>query len=161
MSQAWMREQMSTLTVKPRSVERIVNDPLSVRRFSVAEYHKMYEIGVLGPNERVELLEGWIVKKMPQNPPHSSSLGRINRLLARVLPSGWSLRIQCPITLTDSEPEPDVSIARGPEGTYDDHHPTPSDIGMLMEVGDSSVLSDRRYKGILYAQAKISEFWLI
>lgn len=153
---------MTTLSniVRPLE-ERIVSDPFSVRRFSVSEYHKMYEIGVIGPNERVELLEGWIVKKMPQNPPHSGSLGRANRYLARILPTDWSLRIQCPITLSDSEPEPDITLARGPEGTYDNRHPQPADIGVLMEVGDSSVLSDRRYKGVLYAKAKIVEFWLI
>ena len=151
----------STLTNVAKPLERIVRDPFSVRRFSVAEYHKMLEIGVLTPDERVELLEGWIVKKMPQNPPHSGSLGRANRCLARILPTEWSLRIQCPITLDDSEPEPDITLARGPEGAYDSHHPTPADVGVLIEIADSTVLSDRRYKGVLYAQAKIAEFWLI
>jgi Uma2 family endonuclease len=109
----------------------------------------------------VELLEGWIVTKMPQNPPHSGSVGRINRYLARILPADWSLRVQFPITLSDSEPELDIVIARGKEGSYDKRHPRPADIGILMEVGDSSVLDDRRYKGILYAEAKIAQFWLI
>ena len=71
------------------------------------------------------------------------------------------MRIQAPITLAESEPEPDVTLARGEEHIYDARHPKPADIGVLMEVGDSTVLSDRRYKGALYAQAKIPEFWLI
>jgi len=85
----------------------------------------------------------------------------MNRAVAQILPSNWSLRIQCPITLSDSEPEPDITLARGAEGTYDRRHPTAAEIGVLMEVGDTSVISDRRYKGKLYAKAKIPEFWLI
>jgi hypothetical protein len=71
------------------------------------------------------------------------------------------MQVQSPITLSDSEPEPDIAIARGGEETYDARHPKPSDIGVLIEIGDSSVLLDRRYKGGLYAQARIAEFWLI
>jgi len=71
------------------------------------------------------------------------------------------MRVQGPITLSDSEPEPDVVLARGEIGQYDHRHPTPKDVGVLMEVGDSTVLDDRRYKGILYAREKVPEFWLI
>jgi hypothetical protein len=142
-------------------LERIANDPLWVRRWSVAEYHKMFEIGVLDPSEHVELLEGWIVNKMPQNPPHSSSVSRIVQVIGPLRPKVWTLRVQAPITLSDSEPEPDIVLARGEIEQYDHRHPTPKDIGVLMEVGDSTVLDDRRYKGILYAQEKVPEFWLI
>src|SRR6202035_4735006 len=96
-------DPMSTLTAAARPLERIMPDPFALRRFSVAEYHKMFQTGILKPNDRVELLRGWIVKKRPQNPPHSGSVGRVNRQLARILPADWSLRIQCPITLSDSE----------------------------------------------------------
>lgn len=142
-------------------LERIKNDPFALRQFSVAEYHKMINTGILTPTERVELLEGWIVKKMPQKPPLSASVSRVNRCLARVLPDNWSLRVQCPITLSDSEPEPDIVVARGKEGTYDKRHPKPADIGVLMEIADSSLLADRQYKCVLYAHAKIVQFWLI
>jgi hypothetical protein len=152
---------MSTLTTIARPLERILYDPLALRRFSVSEYHKMFKTGILKPHDRVELLRGWIIKKMPPNPPHSGSVGRVNRRLARILPDDWSLRVQCPITLSDSEPEPDSVLARGAEGTYDKRHPRAADIGVLMEVGDSTVLPDRRDKGAIYAQAKIAEFWLI
>ena len=151
---------MSTATFA-NPLERIANDPLWVRRWSVAEYHRMFEIGVLDPSERVELLEGWIVNKMPQNPPHSASVGRINQFLGPLRPKNWTIRVQSPITLSDSEPEPDIVFARGEIGIYDYRHPTPNDIGVLMEVGDSTVLDDRRYKGELYAKEKIPEFWLI
>src|SRR5690349_5855689 len=136
---------MSALTTVTMPFERIANDPLWLRRFSVEEYHRMIETGILTTNDRVELLEGWIVNKMPQNPPHRGSVSRLNRWLGRVLPDNWSLSCQGPITLSDSEPEPDITIARGEEGTYDARHPEPADIGILMEVGDSSILADRRY----------------
>jgi hypothetical protein len=151
---------MSTATFA-NPLERIANDPLWVRRWSVAEYHEMIEMGILTPDDRVELLEGWIVNKMSQNPPHASSVGRVRRRTDRVLPDNWTMRIQAPITLSDSEPEPDITLARGAEETYDDRHPVPADLGALIEVGDSSVLADRRYKGELYAKEKVPEFWLI
>jgi len=152
---------MSTLTTIPKPKERIANDPLLLRRWSVVEYHKMFELGVLNPNERVELLEGWIVNKMPQNPPHVSTVTRIVLIVGRFLPKNWTMRVQAPVTLNDSEPEPDILLARGEVETYDSRHPKPKDIGILIEVGDSTVLADRRYKGILYAQEKVPEFWLI
>ncbi len=145
----------------PGPIERIARDPYWLCQFTVEQYQQMVRAGVFSSKDRVELLEGWIVKKMSQNPPHISSVGRVNRWLGRVLPRTWSLRVQGPITLADSEPEPDITLARGEEGTYDNRHPVPTDIGVLMEVGDSTVISDRRYKGELYAKAKIPEFWLI
>lgn len=151
---------MSTATFA-NPLERIANDPFRVRRWSVEEYHRLFEIGVLDPSERVELLEGWIVNKMPQNPPHRGSVGRVVKRISRVLPDNWTMSVQGPITLSDSEPEPDISLARGEEEIYDDRHPEPSDLGVLIEVGDSTVLDDRRYKGELYAKEKVPEFWLI
>jgi Uma2 family endonuclease len=149
---------MSVTVAKP--LERIMIDPYWLRQFSVAEYHRMVETGILTPDHRVELLEGWIVNKMPQNPPHASSVGRVRRRIDRVLPENWTMRIQVPITLSDSEPEPDITLARGEEEIYDTRHPEPSDLGVLIEIGDSSVIDDRRYKGELYAKAKVPEFWL-
>jgi hypothetical protein len=132
-----------------------------IHRFSVEQYHQLIAIGILTKDDRVELLEGWIVKKMSQNPPHRASVERVMRRLARVLPDDWNLSCQGPITLSDSEPEPDLAIARGGEGTYDDRHPGPEDIAVLIEVADTSLADDRRYKGELYAREKIAEFWLI
>src|SRR2546421_446545 len=152
---------MSTVTTVAKPLERIVNDPYWLRQFSVAEYHQMVQTGILTPDDRVELLEGWIVNKMPQNPPHASSVTRIVKRVARCCPDNWTMRVQLPITLSESEPEPDITLARGGEDTYDTRHPEPADIGVLIEVGDSSVIADRRYKGELYAKEKVSEFWLI
>ncbi len=145
----------------PGPLERIARDPYWLCQFSVEQYQQMVRAGVFAAKDRVELLEGWIVKKMSQNPPHRSSVSRVVKRISRILPDDWTLCVQGPITLADSAPEPDIAIARGEEGTYDNRHPLPADIGVLMEIGDSTVLSDRRYKGELYAKAKIPEFWLI
>lgn len=152
---------MSTIFAAANPLERIAKDPYWLRQFSVAEYHRMVESGIFGSNGQVELLEGWIVNRMSHKPPHASSVTRVVTRVGRILPTGWTMRVQLPITLADSEPEPDVTLARGEEEIYDARHPGPADIGVLIEVGDSSVLSDRRYKGELYAKAKIPEFWLI
>src|SRR5688500_16982165 len=104
---------MSTLTAIPSPVERITNDPYWLRQFTVAQYHKMVQLGLFTPDHRVELLEGWIVNKMSQNPPHASSLTRTFSFIGRVLPADWTMRVQSPITLSDSEPEPDITLARG------------------------------------------------
>jgi hypothetical protein len=121
----------------------------------------MVDSGIFTTNNRVELLEGWIVNKMSQNPPRRGSVGRVVRRVSKVLPDDWTICVEGPITLSDSEPEPDITLARGEEDVFDDRHPEPADIGVLIEVGDSSVLDDRRYKGELYAREKIVEFWLI
>jgi Uma2 family endonuclease len=150
---------MATATVRKREVAE--TPPLRTHRFTVEEYERLTEIGVLTSNDRVELIEGWIVDKMTQYPPHASAVTRINRLLARLLPDEWLLRVQAPIRLKRSEPEPDFAIVPGPDEKWDGRHPQPQDIALLIEVADSSLLDDRARKGILYAQARIAEYWIV
>lgn len=130
-------------------------------RFTVAQYQQMVQVGILGPDDPVELLEGWIVNKMARNPPHDGTLNVINALLARVLPSEWALRNQSVILLARSAPEPDLAIVRGPEEIYLIRHPRPADAALLIEVADTSRLKDRQQKGLWYAEAKIPEVWLV
>src|SRR5262249_26845898 len=77
------------------------------------------------------------------------------------LPSGWRVRVQSAITTGDSEPEPDLTVVPGPASRYFDHHPTPSEIAVLMEVADSTLTRDRQDKGRLYARAGIGCYWII
>jgi Uma2 family endonuclease len=135
--------------------------PLPVRRFSVAEYHRMIEAGILTEDDPVELLEGWIVPKMPHNPPHDGTVQRVKNRLGRQLPPGWDLRIQCAVTTGESEPEPDGAVVRGDETSYDHRHPGPADIGVLIEVADATLSRDRHEKGRLYARARIPIYWII
>ena len=93
------------------------------RRFTVDEYHRMIQQGILAHGEPVELLEGWMVKKMSHGTPHDSAMDTLEGLLLGLLPSGWFPRSQRAVTLADSEPEPDLAVVRGPRGRYRDAHP--------------------------------------
>jgi len=132
-----------------------------LRPFTVAEYHDMIRHGILTEDERVELLDGWVVKKMAHNPPHDAAIGRLQRRIGARLPDDWLIRVQCAVTLKDSEPEPDIAIVTGPEEEYDTRHPGGSDVGMLIEVSDSSVEEDREVKGPIYARARIPIYWIV
>jgi Uma2 family endonuclease len=132
-----------------------------VRRFSVDEYHRMIQAGILTEEDQVELLEGLIVPKMPHNPPHDAVLDQAQETLRKVLPPGWRLRVQSAITTADSEPEPDIVVAPGPANRYRARHPEPADIAMLSEVSDSTLTYDRGPKATLYARAGIAVYWII
>lgn len=133
----------------------------SFHRFSVAEYHRMIAAGVFEEDEPLELLEGYVVLKMPRNPPHDRTVRIVSKRLDRVLPAGWDLRVQSAITLTDSEPEPDIAIVRGDERSYQTRHPGPSDVGLVVEVADSSLARDRSDKARVYARAGIAVYWIV
>ncbi len=131
------------------------------RRFSVGEYHKMIEAGVFGDGEPIELLEGYVVQKMSRGKPHDFAVQALTKRLVRLLPSGWDVRVQCAITLAESEPEPDFAIVRGDESAYRDHHPGPSEIGTLIEISSSSLIIDRGDKARIYARAGIPVYWVV
>jgi Uma2 family endonuclease len=131
------------------------------RRFTVAEYHNLIRMGILTEDDNLELIEGYLVHKMSRNPPHDSTLLRLNNWLVRTLPAGWLVRIQSAITLPDSEPEPDGAIVRGDERTYDPRHPGPADFGIVIEVSDTTLAGDRDDKARMYARAGIPEYWII
>jgi Uma2 family endonuclease len=132
-----------------------------VRRFSVDEYHRMIEAGILTENDRVELVDGWIVEMSPIGPPHTTCVSLIFAALQEILPAGWSVRTQSPITLMMGEPEPDVTVMRGGLRDYSDHHPTGGDVSLVVEVADTSLEFDRGQKKRLYAAAGIAEYWIL
>jgi Uma2 family endonuclease len=130
-------------------------------RFSVAKYHKLIEIGVLTEDDNLELLDGYLVHKMSRNPPHDAAIQKILKRLFRILPPDWDLRIQSAITLSHSEPEPDLAVVRGDETRYLTNHPGPTDVGLVIEVADSTLDSDRADKGRIYAEAGIVYYWIV
>ena len=147
---------MSILTGNP-----FLPPPFPVHRFSVDEYHEMIQKGILKEDDRVELLDGWIVPKMPRNPPHDATIHKTQKVLLSMLPPPWELRIQSAITTDSSEPEPDFAIVPGPPERYLSSHPTPQDIAIIIEVSDSTLAQDREEKGKLYAQGRIPIYWII
>ena len=127
----------------------------------VEQYHSLIDQGILGPDDRVELLEGIIVQKMSKNPPHSTATGFTRSRLEQVIPPNWHVRTQEPITLQSSEPEPDVAVIRGDPRTYARRHPGPRDIGLVVEVSDTTQDRDRIIKKRIYATAGIPFYWLL
>jgi Uma2 family endonuclease len=134
---------------------------LTLRRFTVDEYHRMIEAGVFVEDERFELLEGWIIAKMTRNPPHDATIGMTSEALRSRLPAGWHVRAQCAMTTGDSELEPDVAVVRGVFRDYVGHHPGPEDLALVVEVAESSLAQDRDLKGRTYARANIPVYWLV
>jgi hypothetical protein len=131
------------------------------RRFSVPEYHKLINIGLLNEDDDLELLEGYLVNKMAHNPPHDAAIQLAQEMIAPVLPPEWRLRVQSAITLVDSEPEPDLALVRGNARTYAAAHPRAADIGLLIEASDTTLAGDRFDKGRIYARAGIVCYWII
>jgi len=132
------------------------------RRFTVEEYYKMAEAGILREDERVELIEGEIIVKSPQGPRHASSNSRAAEWFVLNFTGRCTVRIQAPIHLDDSsEPEPDVVLALPDENYYSDHHPTPREILLVMEVSESSLEFDRVRKSRTYAKAGIRQYCLL
>lgn len=148
---------MTTTTVPPVTY----GDSAALARFSVARYQQMIEAGILTAEDKVELLENYAVLKMPRNPLHDSIVQQLNRPLLLALPAGWDIRIQSAISLADSQPEPDFAIIRGTAADYRVRHPGPADIGLLIEVADSSLLRDQRDKARIYARAGITCYWIV
>lgn len=133
----------------------------SLRSWSVAEYHRMIEQDIINEEDRVELLEGWVVLKMAHHPPHDIAIELLQEVIGSKLPAGWRLRIQSAITTVDSEPEPDLAVVRGDPRSRGSRHPQPQDIGLIVEVADSSLSRDRIDKARLYARAGISSYWIV
>ncbi|MCK6578687.1 MAG: Uma2 family endonuclease [Anaerolineae bacterium] len=131
-----------------------------IRRLTVAQYHAMIDAGILTEDDDLELLEGWLVEKMTKNPQHVTTAELIAEAWRAILPTGWFVRQQDPVTTTDSEPEPDVMIVRGAIRDYRDRHPAPQEIGLVVEVADSTLRTDRQWKARIYARAGIPVYWI-
>ena len=122
----------------------------------------MIQAGILGEDDNVELLEGWIVPKMARNPAHDAMISMIMiDVLPPRLPKGWFCRGQSAITTTDSEPEPDIAVVRGTPRDYLARHPGPADMVLVIEVAESSLPRDRSHKGRIYAAASVPVYWII
>jgi Uma2 family endonuclease len=131
------------------------------QRLSLEEYHDLIRQGRLTDDDPVELLDGELVAKMPKKPPHSLATCLTRRALDGIVPVGWYVRAQEPITFGESEPEPDVTVVRGGPRQYPDHHPGPSDVALVVEVADTTLQSDRTTKKRLYAGAAMPVYWIV
>lgn len=136
--------------------------PLTYRRFTVDEYHRMGEAGILTEDDRVELLDGRIVEMSPIGPRHAGCVKQLNRLLSLAAGPRGLLSVQDPLVLGSFEaPQPDLAVLRPRPDAYRSAHPQAEDVLLIVEVADSSGETDRRVKLRLYAVAGIPEVWLV
>ncbi len=134
-------------------------EPLTARRWKRAEYARLVELGAF-VSDPIELLGGELIVAEPQSPYHASAIQRVDYALRSVLPPGWLVRVQSPVSLDDeSEPEPDLAVVPGHPGDYPDAHPARP--ALVIEVADSSLGFDRRDKGSLYARARLADYWIV
>jgi Uma2 family endonuclease len=133
----------------------------SAKRFTIAEYHRLAELGFFGEDDRVELIKGEIVQMAAKGTAHSTFNRRLLRELSTLLGDLATLQSQDPVVIsTNSEPEPDIAILRNRDDDYLSAHPSPLDVLLLIEIADSSVNYDQKVKLPLYAEAGISNYWI-
>jgi Uma2 family endonuclease len=134
----------------------------TTHRFTVSQYYRMAETGVLRPDARVELLDGRIIDMSPIGPFHSGVVKRLNRLFNRLSMGRWVVSTQDPLHLDEhSEPEPDVMLLRPSPDDYTHRHPGPDDVYLLIEVSDTTLDFDREEKLPAYGRAGIAEVWIV
>lgn len=132
------------------------------RLFTVVEYERMVQAGILAEDDRVELLDGEIVEMSPPGSAHAACVSRLNALFHDLFKGRAIVRVQDPIRLDSySAPQPDLAVLKARDDFYSNAHPGPSDVIMLVEVADSSLKLDREIKLALYARAGIREAWLV
>ena len=141
----------------------ITLEPSSLKRWTVQDYHRMSELGILNPDERTELIAGQITLMAAKGTPHVTALGLLATALDKLLAKQSAfVRTQDPIQLDDySEPEPDLAIIKGTILDYVDHHPRPDEVYLVVEVADSTLKQDCEVKDKIYAQAGIDDYWVL
>lgn len=132
------------------------------RLFTVDEYQRMAEAGILRPDERIELIEGEIFEMSPIDPRHAGCVINLNRLLVTHVGDRAVVSPQNPLVIRPrSEPQPDLVVLRRRSVSYSRAHPVPEDVLLAIEVANTSVRFDRAVKSRLYARAGIGEYWLV
>ena len=129
---------------------------------TVDQYDRMVARGILPETNRLELIEGKLVEKMTKSEDHSTSSELCWRLIHALLPAGWHVRIEKPVRIPSrrSEPEPDVSVARGDVRDYLGRHPGPEDVAMVVEVTRTSAAKDRALARV-YGAGGIPVYWIL
>lgn len=131
------------------------------RWFNVDEYYRMTDAGILSPDDRVELIEGEVIRMSPIGKFHASCVNRITSLFTELVGRRAIVSVHNPVRLNDfSEPQPDVALLKPRDDFYASRQPGPEDVLLIVEVADTSASYDRAVKIPLYAQAGIPEVWL-
>ena len=151
------------------TAETAVQTPAEPKRLSLADYDEMIRDGRFSRDDRFELLDGILVKKMTKGPRHVAITHRIDRALLRSLPVAWHSRMEAPVGLptgpeqnAPSRPEPDVIVLKGVVGTFDERHPLPDDLALVVEIASDGRRVSEDRKGLArYAFNKIPCVWIV
>ena len=147
---------MTTTPVQASQVAR------ETRKFTVREYFRMVEAGILQEDERVELIGGEILVMAPMGPPHFSGIMRYNRVFGRLAGDRFAVLVQAPLPLDEhSAPEPDLALLKFREDDYVGGYAGPEDTLLVIEVAESSLNYDRDVKAHVYGRAGIPETWVL
>ena len=131
-------------------------------RFTVDQYERMAEVGILTEDDRVELINGIVVIKMAKGPAHVWASKSVGDLLEPLLGTAWCLRREEPARIPAlNEPEPDGVVARGTRRAYLRRHPEPHEIALIVEVSDTTYRYDRDQKYVAFAKAGIPVYWIV
>ncbi len=155
---------MSTITLPPPVDNPTDLDwvPSPLHRISLEQYEAMVESGIFTARDRIHLIKGYLVAKMTQYSPHSTADDLCGEALGKVIPAGWYVRPSKPIRLPEqvSEPEPDRCVVRGTIREYSRRHPGAADVGLVVEVLDSSLRENRKMAQI-YGASGIPVYWIV
>jgi len=133
--------------------------PLTLRRWKRSEYDRLVKLGVF-EGDPIELVGGQLIVAEAQSAYHASAIRTVDYALRAVLPAGWIVSVQLPVSLDDeSEPEPDLVVVPGRPADY--RHAHPARPVLAIEVAESSLAFDRQHKGSLYARAEIQDYWIV
>ncbi len=133
----------------------------TIAPLTVEQYHAMARAGILEEGAPIELLEGYLVEKMTKHPPHHVATQLTELALRQVIPANYHAAMQEPVTLEDSEPEPDVSVVQGTFRDFSERHPYAHEVPLVVEIADATLERDRYSKRRIYARAGIACFWIV
>jgi Uma2 family endonuclease len=128
--------------------------------WTVEEFERVADMGAFGSDEKLELIEGEIIRKMTQREPHAWAIQAVTEVLRNVFAQGYSVRIQLPLVFApNSKPEPDIAVVSGSFSDYKKAHPKTA--SLVVEISDSTLMMDQNAKASLYARAGIPEYWIV
>lgn len=146
---------------EPTTPESAIRGAL-LARFTADRYEELTRQGVFDLGDKIELIDGYLVEKMPPNDPHIVIVDLLSEFFTRNLPREWTARCQFGVRLSsDTIPEPDVAIVPGPKKRYLRGKPTRKDIALVIEVADSSLRYDRKTKQRVYARDQLPIYWIV
>jgi Uma2 family endonuclease len=153
---------VSVTILRPSLVSAPPDKGIGPRRWTRQEYYRAAELGLFRPDERLELLDGEIIRQMTHKPPHAVAVGQAADVLTQVFGPGHHARSQLPLILSNrSEPEPDLVMVPGRRADYVSEHPKAADALLVVEVADTTLRFDRGRKRAAYARSSVRDYWII